>query len=230
MKIFDLDVEKPNYLTRHKKVHGILAVLLSLVIAPILSAAIIAGSGANLVTTSISKIGWQNDWLVAVYFWGLYNLALFFYLLKLVLDEGQYDKKLKIAFYAVTAVSCVILLVGISIPFINDEIPTHMLMRKIHNGFATTGFVLFVVVLIALTVTTLFRNKTQALISAGLLAFLIISGLFAVLCVNSPEHATFITASAQMYIFSMLHILLACQFFLNSVLPNEKCSVQSQRQ
>ena len=226
MKLFDVETPKPKYLLAHKKVHSILAVVLSLVVAPILSVAIIAGSGANLVTTSISKIGWQNDWLPAVYMWGLYNLALFFYLLKLVLDEGQYSKKIKIAFYTLTALSCVILLVGISVPFITDEIPQHMLMRKIHNVFATIGFAMFVIVIIALTCTTLLRNKTQALISVGMLAFLIISGLFAVLCVNSPERATFITASAQMYIFSMLHILLACQYFLNTFLSNGRNTSQ----
>lgn len=222
MKIFDIDAEMPKYLMAHKKTHDILAVVLTLIVAPILSAAIIAGSGANLVTTSISKLGWQNGMLPVVYLWGAYNFALFIYLLKLALDEGQYAKNMKALFYVLTVASCVILLVGISIPFISDEIPQHVLMRKIHNVFATVGFSMFVIVLIALTATTLFRNKMQTLISAGLLAFLIISGIFAVLCVNSPEKATFITAAAQLYIFAMLHILLACQYFLNTFLPNEK--------
>ena len=221
MKVFDLCAPVPNYLAKNGKIHSVLVIVFSLIVAPILSAAIIASGGANLVSTSISKLGWQNNMLAIVYFWGLYNLALFFYLLKLTLDEGRYSKRSKIFFYALTAASCVILLVGISIPFISDEIYEHYVMRKVHNAFATTGFVLFVVVIIALTVTAFFRNKTQALISAGLLGFLIITGVFSVVCVNSPEKATFITAASQMYIFSMLHVLLATQYYLNKILPFE---------
>ncbi len=224
MKIFDLNAPKPKYLITRKKTHNILVVLLSLVAAPILSAIMIAGSGINLVSTSISKIGWQNNLLPVVYLWGLYNFALFGYLLKVALDEGQYSKRCKGLFYFLTAASCIILLIGISIPFITDDVPKHMLMRKVHNVFATLGFIMFVAVIISLSTTACFRNKTQAMISGGLLAFFIISGVFAILCVNTPQKATFITAAVQMYIFSMLHILLACQYFLNTLLPNEKQS------
>lgn len=224
MKIFDIDTDTPQYLLKHGKTHTVLVLLFSFVLAPILSALMIATGGINLVTTSISKMGWQQNMLPVVYFWGLYNLALFVYLLKLALDTGKYSKPCKTVFYVLTALSCVILLVGISIPFITDEIPQHMLMRKIHNGFATTGFVCFVVLLIALTATTFLRNRLHAFISAGLLSFFIITGLFAVLCVNSPEKATFITAATQMYIFSMLHVLLACQYLLNKFLPCGKTS------
>lgn len=227
MKVFDLDKPVPNYLIKHEKTHTALALALSLIAAPILSALMIATKGVNLVTTSISKLGWQNDMLPVVYLWGLYNLALFAYLLKITLDKGQYSKRSKILFYSLTAAGCVILLVGISIPFISDEIYQHYVMRKVHNAFATVGFVLFVVILIALTVTTFFRNRLQAYISAGLMCFLIITGIFSVLCVNSPEKATFITAASQMYIFSMLHVILACQYIMNGLLPNEHAIKQN---
>lgn len=222
MKIFDTTLTQPAYLAKHKNTHYILAIVFSMCVAPILSAVMIASGGNNLVSTSISKLGWQNNMLPVVYLWGLYNIALFVYLLKLTLDAGQYTKRSKIFFYGVTIASCVLLVIGISIPFISDEIYQHWVMRKIHNVFATTGFVLFVVVLIALTVTAFFRNKMQAIISAGLMVFLIITGVFSILCVNTPEKATFITAASQMYIFSMLHIILTCQFFMNCLLPNEK--------
>ena len=143
-------------------------------------------------------------------------------MLKLALDSGNYKKGCKSFFYTLTALGCLILLVGISVPFISDDIPKHVLMRQIHNVFATVGFLTFVIIIIALTVTTYFRNRLQALISTGLTAFFIITGVFAVLCVNTPEKATFITAAVQMYIFSMIHVLAGCQYFLNRFLPNEE--------
>ncbi len=219
MKIYDASMPKPPYLVAHKKVHDAVALLLCFVVCPIISISMIAGGGANLVTTSISKLGWQNGMLPAVYFWGLINIAVFVYLLKLSLDSGCYTRKVKIFFYALTAASCLFLLIGISVPFISDDIYQHYVMRKIHNVFATAGFVMFVVVLIALALCTVKRNSLQATINLSLLAFLIITGIFAVLCVNSPEKATFITAAAQMYIFVMLHILLVSHYFLNAFLP-----------
>lgn len=222
MKIFDKNAVIPKYYESHKNLHTVLVLLFSLVVAPILSVVMIATSGVNLVTTSISKLGWQNNMLPVVYLWGLYNLALFGYLLKLNMDTGKYSKRSKAFFYTLTIASCVILIVGISVPFISDDIYQHFVMRKIHNAFATVGFVMFVIILIALTVTMFFRNRLQAMIGTGLIAFLIISGIFAVVCVNSPEKATFITAAAQMYIFSMLHVILATHYFLTKFLPNEK--------
>ena len=91
-------------------------------------------------------------------------------------------------------------------------------MRKVHNTFATLGFVMLVIVLIALTVMTFFRNKKQALIGSCAMAFLIITGIFAVLKVNAPQSGTFITATAQLYIFAILEVLLALQYFLNQFL------------
>ena len=147
---------------------------------------------------------------------------LFGYLLKLNMDTGKYSKRSKAFFYTLTILSCAIILVGISVPFINDDSYTHFVMRKVHNVFATVGFVMFVVILIALTVTAFFRNKLHALIMSGLMAFLISTGIFSVVCVNSPEKATFITAAAQMYIFAMLHVILSANYFLIKFLPNEK--------
>lgn len=222
MKVFDNNTVIPKYYDNHKNTHTLLVILFSFVVAPILSIVMFAFSGINLVTTSISKIGWQNNLLPVVYIWGLYNLVLFGYLLKLNMDTGKYSKRSRTFFYALTILSCAIILVGISVPFINDDTHIHFVMRKIHNVFATVGFVMFVVVLIALTVTAFFRNKLHALIISGLMAFLIITGIFAVVCVNSPEKATFITAAVQMYIFAMLHVILAANYFLIKFLPNEK--------
>lgn len=217
MKLFDSGAALPTYYAKHKKVHDLLVAILVLIVSPIISILMFATNGANLVSTSISKLGWQNDMLAIVYIWGLLNLSLICYVLKLTLDSGSYSKFSKIMLYSVFGLGCAILLVGLSIPFITDEVPQHMLMRKMHNAFATVGFVMFVLLLIALTVMTLFRNKKQALISLCAMAFLIITGLFAVLEVNSPEKATFITAAAQLYIFAMLEVLLALQYFLNQV-------------
>jgi len=217
MKIFDFEAPKPDYVTKHGKTHCAVGAVLCLIVNPIISILMFATGGINLVSTSISKIGWQQGLLPLVYVWGLLNIALFVYLLKLALDYGGYSKNFKILLYSLTGISCLFLLVGISIPFINDDVYRHFVMRKVHNVFATIGFVMFVVVLLTMTAATFGRSKTQGFISCALAGFLIITGVFAVLCVNSPEKATFITAAAQLYIFTMLHVLLLAQVFLNKV-------------
>ena len=222
MKLFDSGAMLPKYYENHKKVHDLLVPILTLIVSPIISILMFATSGANLVSTSISKLGWQNDMLAVVYIWGLLNLALICYVLKLVLDNGQYSKASKILLYSIFGLGCAILLVGLSVPFINDDVPQHILMRTVHNTFATLGFVMLVILLIALTVMTFFRNKKQALISSCAMAFLIITGIFAVLEVNSPARITFITAAAQLYIFAVLEVLLALQYFLNQFLKNDR--------
>ncbi len=221
MKVYEITQKLPDYFAKHTRLHDILVPILTLIVCPILSIILIASGGYNLVTTSISKIGWQNGLLPAVYVWGLINIAAVVYLLKLVLDIGKYSKSGKAIVYSIFALGCIFLFVGISVPFINDELYSHFVMRKIHNTFATVGFVMFVVMLIAITAMTFFRNRMQALIGSCAIAFLIITGIFAVLCVNSPEKATFITAAAQMYIFAAFHVLLCMQYFLTRFLPHE---------
>lgn len=228
MKLFDGDATLPKYYVNHKKLHDALLPLLSLIVCPIISILMFACSDANLVSTSISKLGWQNNMLAVVYIWGIVNIALIGYGLKLVLDTGSYSKTAKTMLYTLMGLGCVIILVGISVPFISDDSYQHFVMRKIHNVFATVGFVMFVVTLITLTAMTFARNKLQAFIGSAAIGFLIITGIFAVVEVNSPERITFITASAQMYIFAMLHVLLCVQFFLNKFLPIDKsASTQS---
>lgn len=233
MQVFDGNATIPTYLSQHRKLHNILVPLLTFVVCPIISILLIATNGANLVTTSISKLGWQygggvfdgtlnNRLLPLVFAWGVVNLALITYTLKLTLDGGRYSKASKVILYTLLGIGIVLLLVGISVPFINDELHEHYVMRKVHNAFATVGFCMFAVMLIVLSAMTFFRNKLQAMLSSSAMAFLIITGIFAVIMVNSPEKRTFITASAQMYIFTMFHILLCAQYFLNQFLPNEK--------
>lgn len=226
MKIFNESLSIPKYLDKHRKLNSILSVVLSCIVMPILSIVMVTSSGKNLVSTSISKIGWQSDMLAVAYFWGIFHLAIYCYLLKLALDQGKYSKPAKIFFYTLFGIGCLFLLVGLSVPFTNIQTPEHINMRKYHNGFATSGFVMFVIVIMLLSLSTIWRNKKQALISIGSLCFLIISGVFAVLCVNSPEKVTFITAAAQMYIFSMLLLLLLTQYFMNATLKNEYAKPQ----
>ena len=222
MKLFDSDATLPKYYENHKNVHDILVPILTLIVSPIISILMFATGDANLVSISISKLGWQYDMLAVVYIWGLINLSIICYILKLSLDNGKYSKASKILLYSIFGLGCAILLVGLSVPFISDDVPQHILMRKVHNTFATLGFVMLVILLIAITAMTFPRNKKQALIGSCAMAFLIITGIFAVLKVNAPQSGTFITAAAQLYIFAMLEVLLALQYFLNQFLPNDR--------
>lgn len=67
MKVFDIIKKLPDYFEKHTRLHDVLVPILALIVCPVLSIIIIASAGINLVTTSISKIGWQNGLLPAVY-------------------------------------------------------------------------------------------------------------------------------------------------------------------
>lgn len=221
MKLFAANSELPAYLKKHGKAHEIAMLLLTFVIVPIASILIITltcqSVGLRVVQTTVSMLAWFNGKLAQVYIWGVINIALYAYLLVLNLDFERYSKPVKIAFYAVFGFSVVILLTGLSIRFTEE----HTLEHSLHNSFAIIGFVLTVLVFIAVVITQFWRNRTQAIIMTAFLCFFIITGVFSIPQVNSPDADAFITAASQMYVFSMMHVLYALNFLLAKILPAE---------
>ena len=219
MKLFDPEKKLPSYLEKHGKIHEIVMMLLAFIIVPIVSILIITltsqSVGLRVVQTTVSMLAWFNGKLAEVYIWGIINIALYAYLLVLNLDAERYAKPVKIAFYVAFGLSVVILLTGLSIRFTEEKTLEHTL----HNSFAIIGFVLAVVVFIVFVITQFWRNRTQAIIMTAFLCFFVITGVFSIPQVNSPDADAIITAASQMYVFAMIHVLFALNYCLAKILP-----------
>lgn len=224
MKLFDCGKPIPAYLEKHGKLHGILMMLLAFVIMPITSILIVTltcqSVGLRVVQTTVSMLAWFNGKFAEVYIWGLLNIALYCYLLKLNLDSQQYSKQAKIAFYVLFAAGVVILLTGLSLEFTDEP----SLQHTLHNTFAIIGFVMIVVIAMLLIITAFWRDKTQAAIMTAFLCFFVISGVFSIPQINSPDSGAFITAATQMYIFAMLHVILALNCCIAKIIPTKNQS------
>ena len=222
MKMIDANKPIPNYLQKHRKVHEIVMLLLTFVLMPIVSILIVtltaSSVGLRVVETTVSMLAWFNGKLPEIYVWGALNLALYVYLLKLNLDAQQYSKFMKILFYVATGLAMAILLVGLSLPFTEEPSITHSL----HNTFAIIGFSMTAGILIVFCATSFWRNFKQGIIINAMICFFVISGVFAIPQVNAPESKSFVTAAAQMYIFSMMHVIMALNYWFAKFLPNER--------
>ena len=127
-----------------------------------------------------------------------------------------------------TTISCVLLIVGISIPAYNEPDLYVQTLRSIHTGFATVGIAGFLFVLITITITLFKRNLRQFYISLGMVCFIIISGVFALVEVSDPSSYCHVSAPAQIYIFSMYNIAMTLNYFTMSIpdIHREKTSNQ----
>lgn len=230
IRIFDENKPIPKYLQKHEKVHEIVMLLLTFVVMPIVSILIVtltaSSVGLRVVETTVSMLAWFNGKLPEVYVWGTLNLALYVYLLKLNLDAEQYSKAMKVLFFVATGLAITILLVGLSLPFTKEP----SIFHSLHNTFAIVGFAFVAGILVVLCLTTFFRNVKQGLIINALICFFIITGVFSIPQINSPTSDSFITAGAQMYVFAMMHVILALNFFFAKFLPNKAEEVKDEEE
>ena len=220
--LFDYSKPVPRYLQKHGKIHTFVMMLLTFVVMPITSILIITltsqSVGLRVVQTTVSMLAWFNGKLAEVYVWGILNVALYCYLLVLNLDSQQYSKKAKIIAYVFFGLGVLTLLVGMSIEFTEE----HTLRHTIHNDLAITGFVLIVALLLAIVATTFWRNSKQAFIMTAFMCFFVITGVFSIPQINAPDSRAFITSATQMYVFAMIHVLLALNYCLAKILPARK--------
>lgn len=219
MKLFDFEKDLPKYLQKRGKLHEVLMMLLSFIIMPIVSIVIVTltcrSVGLRVVQTTVSMLAWYKGKFAIVLVWGALNLALYLYLLKLNLDFQKYSAFMKVVFYVLCGLGMAILIVGISIPLTDNR----KLFHDLHNNFAIVGFVALVFVLMLFVLTAYGRNTAQALILSAFLCFFVITGIFSIPQINSPDSTAFVTAATQMYLFAMMHIIFAVDFCLAKYLP-----------
>lgn len=225
MKIFDDKRQTPKYLDKHGTFAEIVLIALVFVIVPIISVVIATRGDMRAVEKSLSWLGYREDYLALVYFWGLLNIVAFVYALKMLVDAGKYTSSARRIIYALTAISCLILLIGVSVPYLDgtgDEVAKFNLMRKIHNAFSTVGLVMFFVVVIGISISTLARNKRQFAISMGMLAFVLITSILLITQANVVGSRCQVTAIAQVYMFSAFEVVLGIEYFLMREMTNER--------
>lgn len=210
MKLFD-KANIPNWLEKNRKAHDLAAILLTFVIVPIYSILLIVltcdSVGLRVVETSISKLAWENGYLIVAYFWGIVNLALYIYLTVLALNSCGFNGPAKEAVLTIVGIAAAFIVIGVSIPFLPADI--NWVMRFCHNFFATFGFALFAASPVVICIMLCFRDKRQGIFACAFMAFIVITGVYSIPQVNAPSSNAFVTAAAQLYVFMILQVLLA---------------------
>ncbi len=136
----------PKYLEKNQKGFEIFLVVFQCIIFPIVSTLITFAGEQRLVSKSLSYIAYRENHMGLIYFYGLLFAIGFFLSLIMCLDAGQYSKQMKITFITITAISCVVLGIGISVPWVDgegDTVEKFAKLRRIHNAVSTAGFILF---------------------------------------------------------------------------------------
>jgi len=206
---------------KNQRVKEIVLFVCAFVIVPIFSILVISSGEQTALYNSLSRLAWPENLLWLVLLWGAVEFACFFYATKMAVDVAGYTKKWKMLFYGVTALSCILLIIGISIPAYNDPDPNVQMLRSIHTGFCTVGIFGFLVTLIIMTITLFKRNLRQFYLSLGVLCFLVISGVFALVEISDPSSYCHVSAPAQIYIFSMYNVAMTINYFTSTLTRKE---------
>lgn len=232
MKVFDNDKLLPAYL--NKKIYEIILLVAVFIIVPAISIVIATRGEMRAVNKSLSWLAYRENGLAIVILWGIMNIAVFFYALRLTLDAGKYSKNARIFFFALAIASSIILTIGIFIPYLDgegDEVHKYDVLRKVHNTLSTIGLVLFFVTTIMVLCSTYLRNKRQFALSVGLLLFILISSIGAITQANIVPGRCFVSSLAQIYMFNMFSIALTLEYYMMremDVIPTSSRTEQPQ--
>lgn len=198
----------PKYLEKNQKGFEIFLVVFQCIIFPIVSTLITFAGEQRLVSKSLSYIAYRENHMGLIYFYGLLFAIGFFLSLIMCLDAGQYSKQMKITFITITAISCVVLGIGISVPWVDgegDTVEKFAKLRRIHNAVSTAGFILFFVVellLFLIKEANLVGYETQ---------------------VHCP-----VSAIAQIYLFCVIEFSMTVQYFLMRIMPNKRIPIEEE--
>ena len=206
---------------KNQKVKEIILFAYAFIVVPIFSAIVISSGKQTALYNSLSRLAWPENLLWLVLVWGAVDFACFFYATKMTVDAAGYTKKWQAVFFSVTAVSCLLLIIGIAIPAYNDPDPNVQMLRSIHTGFCAVGIFGFLVTLIIMTVTLYKRNLRQFYFSTAILCFLVISAIFALVKISDPSSYCHVSAPAQIYIFSMYNVVMSINYFTSTLTQKE---------
>ena len=86
-----------------------------------------------------------------------------------------------------------------------------------------------------MTITLYKRNARHLYISLGVLCFILISGIFALVKISDPSSYCHVSAPAQIYVFSMYNVAMTINYFISTLTQKESgykksiCSFESRR-
>ena len=183
LNIFDLNNELPLSISKHQKLYELMLMIYSCIIMPALSAIVATRGEDRAIYKSLSHLAYTEGHMALIYLWGLCFFIGYFFALTLILYLGGYTKKWKMVFYSLAAISTVVLVTGLSVPWLHVEgelAPKYDRLRVIHNNLSALGFILVIATTIILFLSTLFRNYRQGLISLGIVGYLFITSFVAI--------------------------------------------------
>ena len=222
LNLFDLNNELPLSISKHQKLYEIMLMIYSCIIMPALSAIVATRGEDRAIYKSLSYLAYTEGHMALIYLWGLCFFVGYFFALTLILYSGGYTKKWKIVFYSLAAISTVVLVTGLSVPWLHVEgelAPKYDRLRVIHNNLSTLGFILVVVTTILLFLSTLFRNLSQGMISLGVAGYLFITSFVAIKEANIVPGPCPVSAIAQIYIFSTILFVMFLQYVFMKAMP-----------
>lgn len=222
LNIFDLNNELPLSISKHQKLYEIMLMIYSCIIMPSLSAIVATRGEDRAIYKSLSYLAYTEGHMALIYLWGLCFFVGYFFALTLILYSGGYTKKWKMVFYSLATISTVVLVTGLSVPWLHVEgelAPKYDRLRVIHNNLSTLGFILVVVTTILLFLSTLFRNLSQGMISLGVAGYLFITSFVAIKEANIVPGPCPVSAIAQIYIFSTILFVMFLQYVFMKAMP-----------
>lgn len=222
LKIFDLNNELPLSISKHQKLYEIMLMIYSCIIMPALSAIVATRGEDRAIYKSLSYLAYTEGHMALIYLWGLCFFIGYFFALTLILYSGGYTKKWKIVFYSLAAISTLVIVTGLSVPWLHVEgelAPKYDRLRQIHNNLSALGFILVVATTILLFLSTFFRNYRQGLISLGIVGYLFITSFVAIKEANIVPGPCPVSAIAQIYIFSTILFVMFLQYAFMRTMP-----------
>ena len=209
-----------NVITKHRNVHDVISLILTLVLIPIYSCIITHlgewTDGNRAAYNSLSALAHIDGHLIWVVIWGLLNVGAFVYLIILNSFDGGMNKYLR-AFFIICAFVGLILLTSASIfPYNQGTSDIDIRNKNLHNSFAHWGFGFVVVEFCLYSLTIFFRNKKQFFISFLSLIFVMTISLYLVFEANEKEISpTDISSVAQVCIFLLFNAYLTFLYLSN---------------
>lgn len=231
LKIFDEKATILPFITKNKKLLDILLAIYCCLVMPIVSAIIATRGEERAIYKSLSYLAYTEGHMAIVYIWGLCFFVGYFFALTLILSFGKYSKIWKIILFSLAAISTIVMIVGISVPWLHvegDLAPKYDRLRKIHNNVSMIGFILVFVTTFVLFVTTFFRNINQGIFSICSIGYLLVTALVSMFESNIVPGPCKISSIAQIYIFSSILFLMFIQYiFMNTIQYNKTRAVKN---
>lgn len=225
LRMFDHNAKIPAFISKHQKLFDMLLTICCCIVMPVVSAVIATRGEERAIYKSLSYLAYTEGHMAIVYIWGLCFFAVFFFALTLILNTGCYSKAWKAVFLVFASISAVIMLAGISVPWLHvdgENAPKYDMLRKVHNIVSSLGFVLVFLTTAFLFLSTFARNTKQGVFSLGAVIYLLITAIVSMKEANIVPGPCGVSSIAQIYICCSILFLMLLQYVFMRVMPNER--------